>query len=151
MFLSTLDVGTTMIIVWFAVIIIAGVIEAMTMNLTSVWLCIAAFVSLLIAVFAPAELVWLQITVFFVISGILLLLIRPLTTKYLKRNSIKTNADSLVGMTAVCTKPILDGERGEVKIEGKFWSAISNENIQEDEKVVVLAIKGVKLVVKKHV
>jgi membrane protein implicated in regulation of membrane protease activity len=149
MFLA-LDIGTTMIIVWFAVIIISGIVEAMTMNLTSVWLSIAAFVSLLIAVFLP-EIVWLQITVFFVISIILLLLIRPLTTKYLKRNSIKTNADGLVGMTAVCTKPILDGERGEVKIEGKYWSAISNENIEEDEKVVVLAIKGVKLVVKKHV
>jgi membrane protein implicated in regulation of membrane protease activity len=149
MFLA-LDPGVTMIIVWFAVIIIAGIIEAMTLNLTSIWLSIAGFVSLLIAVFAPDAVPW-QISTFIVISIVLLLLIRPLTTKYLKRNTIKTNADSLVGMTAICTKPIVDGERGEVKIEGKYWSAISNENIKEDEKVVVLAIKGVKLVVKKHV
>ena len=148
MFLE-IGIGTTMLIVWFAVIIIAGIIEAMTMNLTSVWLAIAAFVTLIVAAIAP-EVVWLQITIFIVISVALLLLIRPLTTKYIKRNTINTNADSLVGKIAVCTKPILDGERGEVRIEGKYWTAVSNESIKEDEKVVVLAISGVKLVVKKQ-
>ncbi len=143
------DTGTLMLSIWFAVIIVAGVIEAMTMNLTSVWLAIAAFVTLIISVFLP-EIVWLQITIFIVVSVALLLLIRPLTRKFIKRNAINTNADSLIGKVAVCTKPILDGERGEVRIEGKIWTAISNENIEEDEKVVVLAIKGVKLVVKKH-
>ena len=42
------------------------------------------------------------------------------------------------------------GERGEVKIEGKIWTAIANENINNGDKVIVLAIKGVKLVVRKE-
>jgi membrane protein implicated in regulation of membrane protease activity len=138
-----------MIFVWFAIILIAGVIEALTMDLSSVWFSVGAFFALIIAIFAK-ELIWLQFVVFVVFSIALLLGLRPIFKRYIRKNEIKTNADSLVGKTAVCIKPIIDGERGEVKIEGKIWTAIANENISENEKVTVLAIKGVKLVVKKN-
>lgn len=147
MFLA-IDTPTTMILIWFAVIILAGVIEALTMDLSSIWFSAGAFFALLISIFT--ELIWLQVLVFIVFSVALLLGLRPMFKKYIKKNEIKTNADSLVGKTAVCIKPILDGERGEVKIEGKIWTAIANEDININEKVVVLAIKGVKLVVRKE-
>jgi membrane protein implicated in regulation of membrane protease activity len=67
----------------------------------------------------------------------------------MNRNEIKTNAQSLIGQEALCIKPILDHEWGEVKIQGKIWTAVSNENIYENERVVVLAISGVKLQVKR--
>jgi len=86
---------------------------------------------------------------FLVVSILSLLVLRPLFHKYIRKNEIKTNADRLVGKIAVCTKAIADGDRGEVKIEGKIWTSISNENIAVGEKVEVLAIDGVKLVVKK--
>ena len=45
---------------------------------------------------------------------------------YLLGNTlINTNADRLIGKVAVCTKMINVGERGEVKIDGKFWSSRS--------------------------
>lgn len=148
MFLA-IEIADAMIFVWFAVILIAGVIEALTMDLSSVWFSVGAFFALIISIFAK-ELIWLQFVVFVVFSIALLLGLRPIFKKYIRKNEIKTNADSLVGKTAVCIKPIIDGERGEVKIEGKIWTAIANENISENEKVTVLAIKGVKLVVKKN-
>jgi len=148
MFLAV-EYADVMIFVWFAIILIAGVIEALTMDLSSVWFSVGAFFALIIAIFAK-ELIWLQFVVFVVFSIALLLGLRPIFKKYIRKNEIKTNADSLVGKTAVCIKPIIDGERGEVKIEGKIWTAIANENISENEKVTVLAIKGVKLVVKKN-
>ncbi|MDY0140078.1 MAG: NfeD family protein [Candidatus Izemoplasmatales bacterium] len=150
MFLDiNIDIPTTMIFIWFAIIIIAGVIEALTMDLSSIWFAAGAFFALLFAIILP-EIIWLQILVFIIFSIALLLTLRPIFKKYIKKNEIKTNADSLVGKSAVCIKPILDGERGEVKVEGKIWTAISNENIQENEKVYILAIKGVKLVVRKE-
>ncbi|MFA7561625.1 MAG: NfeD family protein [Candidatus Izemoplasmatales bacterium] len=148
MFLAV-EYADVMIFVWFAIILIAGVIEALTMDLSSVWFSVGAFFALIIAIFAK-ELIWLQFVVFVVFSIALLLGLRPIFKRYIRKNEIKTNADSLVGKTAVCIKPIIDGERGEVKIEGKIWTAIANENISENEKVTVLAIKGVKLVVKKN-
>ena len=148
MFLA-IDIATTMIFIWFAVIIIAGVIEALTMDLSSIWFSAGAFFALIFAIFLP-DLIWVQVLIFIIFSVALLLVLRPLFKKYIKKNEIKTNSDALVGKYAICTKAILDGERGEVKIEGKIWTAIANEDILENEKVLVLAIKGVKLVVRKE-
>jgi len=148
MFLA-IDPANTMIFIWFAIIIFAGVTEALTMDLSSIWFAAGGFFALLIAIFWP-EMIWLQALVFILFSTTLLLILRPIFKRYVKKNEIKTNADSLIGKTATCIKPIIDGERGEVKVEGKIWTAIANEDIQEHEKVVILAIKGVKLVVRKE-
>ena len=143
-----IDIGTMMILVWFGLILLAGFIEATTMDLTSIWFSAGALIALIIAIFAPGA-VLAQILVFIAVSIGLLLLLRPIFREYIRKNKIRTNADKLVGKTAVCLKPIQDGERGEVKIDGKIWTAIANEDIDKDEKVEVLAIDGVKLVVKK--
>jgi membrane protein implicated in regulation of membrane protease activity len=148
MFLATLDPGTMMILIWFAVIILAGIIEASTMDLSSIWFSAGAFVSLILSIFLPEYYV-LQIVVFLIVSVLLLLGLRPVFKNYIRKNEIKTNADKLIGKVATCTKAIPEGERGEVKIDGKIWTAIANESIDINAKVEVLAIDGVKLVVKK--
>ncbi len=145
----TMDYGTIMVLVWFGIIILAAVVEAGTMDLSSIWFSVGAFFALLVAIFLPEEIL-IQSIVFLVASVALLLILRPLFKEHMRKNEIKTNADSLIGKTAVCLKAIKDGERGEVKIDGKIWTAISNEDIEIQEKVTVLAIKGVKLVVRKQ-
>ncbi len=147
MFLA-LDLATTMILVWFAVIILAAVIEAITMDLSSIWFSVGAFFALIVAIFSDSVLA--QAIVFIVASAALLLVLRPIFKNNMRKHEIKTNADSLIGKIGVCCKAIVNGERGEVRIEGKIWTAISNENIKEEEKVLILAIKGVKLVVRKQ-
>ncbi len=136
------------LIVWFAVFIFAAIIEASTMDLSSVWFSVGALVALIAGALGAGPVV--QIVLFIVISTALLIGLRPVFKKYLKRNDSKTNVDRLIGKTAICLKAILNGERGEVKIDGKIWTAIANENIQVNEKVTVLAIEGVKLVVQKQ-
>ena len=148
MFLS-IPTGTLMVLIWVAVIIFAAVVEAGTMDLSSIWFSAGALFALIVALIFPDEL-WLQVVVFLVVSVLLLVILRPVFKEHMKKNEIKTNADSLIGKIAVCTKEIKDGNRGEVKIEGKIWTAISNEDIELNEKVTVLAIKGVKLVVRKN-
>lgn len=136
-----------MIIIWFAVIIIAALIEINTMDLASIWFSAGALVSFILAIAKINAFV--QVGVFLVVSLLLLLSIRPIVKNYLKTNVISTNTDRLVGKVAICTKDIFAGERGEVKIDGKYWLAASSgtEDILLDDKVEVLAIEGVKLIV----
>ncbi|MCK4552065.1 MAG: NfeD family protein [Tenericutes bacterium] len=149
MFLSAIPIGTLMVLIWFAVIIVAAVIEAGTMDLSSVWFSAGALFALIVALIFP-DYIAVQVVVFLVVSILLLVILRPIFKEHMSKNKIKTNADSLIGKIAVCTKEIKNGDRGEVKIEGKIWTAISNEDIVSEEKVTVLAIKGVKLVVRKN-
>ena len=138
-----------MIVIWFVVIILAAVIEMNTMDLSSIWFSAGALFAF---VFALLNASWIvQLIIFLVISGLLLILVRPVVKRYLKTNIISTNSDRLVGKVAVCTKEIRHGERGEVKIDGKFWLAVTSgeEDIDVDERVEVLAIEGVKLIVDK--
>lgn len=145
----TIQIGTIMAIIWISVMVLALIIEGGTMDLSSVWFSAGALAALVVALIWPEAYIP-QIVVFILVSIALLILIRPIIKDKMKKNEIKTNADSLVGKVAVCTKDILNGERGEVKIEGKIWTAISNENVVIGDKVTVLAIKGVKLVVRKN-
>ena len=135
------------VIVWFVIIVMGALIEINTMDLTSIWFSAGALFAFIIAIAAGP--VWLQITIFVVVSLVLIVLIRPITKKYLKTNVVHTNTDRLVGKVATCTKMIPVGDRGEVKIDGKYWMAVttSQEDIEPDEKVEVLAVEGVKLVV----
>lgn len=136
-----------MIIIWFSLFVVAALIEMNTMDLTSIWFSVGSLLAFILAIAGASEA--LQITVFIVTSLVLILSVRPIAKKYLKTNVISTNTDRLVGKVAVCTKFIPAGERGEVKIDGKYWLAVSNgeDDIEVDEKVEVLAIEGVKLVV----
>ena len=139
-----------MIILWFTFIIITAIIEANTFDLSSIWLTIGALVSLILASFGVGT-VW-QIITFALVSAVLLVSLRPICKKYLRKDGVKTNSDSLIGQLATVTKAIPEGERGEVKIDGKIWTAISEENseITVGEKVIVLGITGVKLIVRRN-
>ncbi len=138
-----------MIIVWFSVILIAAFIEVVTLDLTSLWFSIGAVFSFILAIFGVGAGV--QVGVFIGASLFLILSVRPLAKKYFRTNIVGTNVDRLVGKIAICTKEIPPGERGEVRVEGKYWTAISSgtETVQVDDKVEILAIEGAKLIVVK--
>jgi membrane protein implicated in regulation of membrane protease activity len=146
--ITLLVVSEYIVFIWFGVIILATVIEASTMDLSSIWFSVGALIALIASAFGANEVV--QMLLFIVVSAGLLIGLRPLFKKYVKRNNSSTNVDSLIGKTAVCLKGFSDGERGEVKIDGKIWTAISKDTILVNDKVTVLAIEGVKLVVQKN-
>lgn len=138
-----------MIIIWFVIIIVAALIEMNTMDLTSIWFSVGALVAFVLSLTKVSMPV--QVIAFLVVSVILVIAVRPVAKNYFKSNTISTNSDRLVGKVATCTKPIGLGERGEVKIDGKYWLAVTSgdKDIEIDEKVEVLAIEGVKLIVDK--
>ena len=89
---------------WLALMVVFLATEAGTVTLISAWFAAGALAAL-IAAFLGAE-IWLQVTVFFVVSVALLICLRPLARKYLKPRIVRTNVDSLIGSEGYVTADI---------------------------------------------
>lgn len=133
---------------WLITIIFLIFLEALSVNLTSIWFVISGLVSLVLSFFIDSFII--QFSVFVILGVILLITTKPILKKFLKVNYEKTNLDRVIGMKGVVTSKIEPLNVGEVKVDGKRWSAVSNSVIEQDEIVEVLKIDGVKLIVKKE-
>lgn len=147
--LAIIPFNVAMVLVWVAVMIIAVVIELMTTDLSSIWAGLGGLVAMIVSLFC--HIWWVQLVVFIVITLLGLLLVKPYVKRYVGRNEVKTNSEALVGKIGVVTADIVDGGIGAVHIDGKEWSAIAKDTdatLLKDSKVEVVAIEGVKLIVK---
>ena len=137
-------------IVWLSAAIFFLIIESITVELISIWFTGGSIIAMVLALL-NVDLGW-QIAGFCATSILLILFTRPIVARYLKRNESKTNVDSLIGAIATVTKDINPDDRGEVKVNGQYWLAISSDNnlIETGNKVSILAIEGAKLIVKKY-
>ena len=133
--------------VWLGIAVILIIIEAATVNLATVWFALGALVSMVLA-FLDLPLVW-QILLFLIISSVLLIFTRPVAVKKLKIGSVKTNAESIVGSTALTMSEITADDKGQVKINGQIWTAApaAEEPIPAETKVLIEKIEGVTLYV----
>lgn len=141
--------GFTSEIFWLALLIILVVVELATVGLFTIWFAAGALAAEVVAWFnAP---IWLQIVVFIVVSVLMLIYTRPFAMKYINKDQVKTNVDSMIGRQAVVTKPIdnVKGE-GQVVIQGMEWTARSEQDdlkFEVDDVVEIRAVSGVKLIV----
>ncbi len=144
-----LDFYSIMAIVWAVFIVATAIIELQTADLVTIWFTIGGIGALIAALFK--QNFWVQIVIFLGISIIAIILTRPLAKKLQQKEIIKTNSDKVIGKLAIVTKKIEVDEIGEVKIEGKLWRAINNNGMsfEENEKVLIEAISGTKLIVSK--
>ena len=133
---------------WLLIIIILTTIEVITTNLVSVWFIASAIISLIVSFFTDSFLI--QFAIFVLGGAIFLLLTNPLLKKKLATKKIPTNIDRILGMKGKVTEKIMPNEIGEVYVDGKKWSAYSNETIEINELVIIEAINGVKLKVRKE-
>ena len=108
--------------IWLAALVIFAILEAATSTLVSLWF-IGGSLTAMLAALCGAD-IWLQILLFFAVSALLLVAIRPLAKKCLIPNAQATNARGNIGKRAVVTEQIdtLNG-KGAVKIDGVEWSA----------------------------
>ena len=136
-------------ILWLIVLIVTLVIEAMTMGLTTIWFSGGALAAMIVELLKGS--ISIQVIVFLVISLILLFYTRPIAVKHFNKKREKTNLDSVIGKTAVVTIPIHNlKETGQVMLDGKEWTARSNDSSKQFDKdalVKVVSINGVKLMV----
>ncbi len=132
-----------MVWIWVGIIIALTLIEVSTVNLVTVWYVASAIVSLVLSFFIDEFFV--QFLVFVILGTILLITTRDYLLKLLNKHKEKTNLDRVVGMEGLVTQEISKNNPGEVKVDGKRWTAISDKKIKIDSTVKVLEIDGVKL------
>jgi len=136
-------------IIWFLLMVVFLIVEAACpIHLISIWFAVGAFVSM-IASFLGGQ-VWLQITLFLVISGALLALLWPLVRKFLRPSLTKTNVDSVIGSTGLVTAAIDNvSAQGQVKLGAMEWTARSTSGapISQGTLIRVDRIEGVKVFV----
>ncbi len=133
---------------WLTVVIVLSIIEVSTVNLVSIWFIASAIVSLVISLVYPNW--FLEFFTFVILGVVLLVTTKPIIKKYIKIKPAKTNLDRVVGMKGIVTENISKHKTGEVKVDGKFWSAQADKTIKKDEEVIVEKIDGVKLLVRKE-
>lgn len=131
---------------WLLFIIVLGFIEASTINLVSIWFIISGLLALVLSFFVDSFAI--QFGVFVVVGILLMITTRTTLEKKLVRKE-KTNLDRIIGMKGVVTEDISEMVVGEVLVDGKKWSATSNDNLKKDEVVRILKINGVKLEVER--
>lgn len=134
--------------VWLFVCLIAFIFEIITPGaLVSVWFLIGGLGALLVSL-----LHWsfeIQIALFFALSLLCIILVRPIVSRYFYKQKVPTNFDRLIGETGLVVKDITRDSWGQVSVQGKIWHAISEhkDGIQQGVRVKIVAIDGVKLVV----
>ena len=132
-----------MVWIWLGLVITLTLIEVLTTNLVTIWYIASALIALILSFFVDSYLI--QFSVFVILGTILLFTTRDYLLKLIVKRNERTNLDRVVGMTAIVTEEITKKNPGEVKVDGKRWTAISDKKIKVDSTVKVLEIDGVKL------
>lgn len=130
----------------FAAMIITEIATATA--LVSIWFALGALAAF--AVSAVGFGFTAQIVVFIAVSVLLLIFTKPFVKKVIKPGYTPTNTDRLLGELCIVVDGIDDmGSKGSVIIDGKEWSAVSDDGkpIESGSRAKVMDIRGVKLVV----
>lgn len=134
---------------WILIAILCGAVEIFTAGFWFLWLAIAA---LLVAIAAGLGLLTAlpgQLLVFSIITLVLIVFTRPLVMKTIKSHDKVSNVKALIGQQGMSLTPISPLNYGQVKVNGEIWTAVSKEYIEDNIRVVVTGVDGVKLVVDK--
>jgi membrane protein implicated in regulation of membrane protease activity len=139
--------------IWFIVAVAFLIIEALTVDLVSVWFAASALIMGVVAAIFPELDVWWEIGIFVALSFVLVLSTRKLVKKFFKRKKgQETNLELNIGHTAIVVEEIDNlHEKGSVKINGLIWTARSEngEVIEEGALVVFKSISGNKAFVER--
>ena len=136
-------------IIWTGLLLAFIIVEAACpLHLVSVWFAVGSLAALITCMLGGA--LWLQITLFVVVSGGLLAALWPLTKKYLTPKLVSTNIDSVIGSVGLVTTAIDNIEaHGQVKLGSMEWTArsTSGQPIEAGVRIRVDRIEGVKVFV----
>lgn len=135
--------------IWLGLMVVFLITEAVcAIHLVSIWFAAGAFVAMIAAALGAG--LWLQVTLFLLVSGALLALLWPMVKKFLRPNLKKTNLDSIIGTSGLVTVTVDNlSATGQVKLNGMEWTARSTSGkiIDPNTEVKVDRIEGVKVFV----
>lgn len=132
-----------MFYLWATIVILLAIVEAMTINIVTIWYVISGLITIIVSFFTNNFLI--QFGVFSLLGTGFLITTRPILKKFINTKSEKTNIDRIIGMNGIVTETIKKNQIGEVKVDGKRWSAISDKKLEKNKQVKILEIVGVKL------
>ena len=135
-------------VIWFALLILFIWVEAATVTMVSAWFALGALAAV-IAALAGGQL-WLQIVLFFGVSGVSLALLRPISKKHFNTKLTPTNVDAMADKLCLVVTDIDNfAARGQVKVGDVEWSARSTDGspIPAGTQVKVDRVEGVKVYV----
>jgi len=141
-----------LLIVWISMFVVLILIELLTLGLTTIWFAGGTLVAMIANVLGANNIV--QWVLFFLASIILLVATRPFAVRFLNKDRVTTNADSLIGQLGVVDQEIDNLKAmGNIMINGQDWTARSASTdllIEKGKTVVVKSIEGVKLIVEEQ-
>lgn len=144
--MTIFGVTVSLATLWFLAAGILAVIEAISLGLISIWFAGGA-VGAAIAAMLGAPLI-VQVIVFLALSAILVGITRPLAKKRLNAKTERTNVDALIGQTGMVEEKITQYRPGQVRADGKIWTAAcTSGEIEKGAIVIIKSIKGVTIMV----
>ena len=131
---------------WLLVVVCLAIIEMSTTALVSIWFVLSGLLAMITSLFT--DNITIQIAIF-VIFGLIFMLLTKNIVKKVMPKKIKTNLDRIIGMDGIVTEKISKNKPGEVKVDGKRWTAVANETIEEGNIVKIKEINSTKLTVER--
>ena len=136
-------------IIWAGLLVLFLIIEAACpIHLVSIWFAAGALTAALAAWLGGP--IWLQATLFVIVSGSLLACLWPLVRKWLNPRRTATNLDAVIGSVGLVTVAVDNVTAvGQVKLGTMEWTARSTSGAPIPEGTLVRAdrIEGVKVFV----
>lgn len=136
------------VFIWIVFAVFMLICEALTTQLVSIWFVIGGVAAAVTCIFTDNILI--QSIVFIVVSLVCLIATRPFVKKFNAKKKEPTNSDRLIGRVGIVTLDIINSKgEGQVNVDGKIWSAKSDDEreIKKGANVRITAIEGVKLIV----
>lgn len=132
-------------IIWLVLMVAFLIAEGATVVMVSLWFAVGALGAMVASLLGAP--VWLQVSLFLVVSALLLAALRPMVRKHFTPKLSKTNVDAIVGSKGYVTADIDNiSATGTVKLGAMEWTARSSAGtvIPRGTLVQVDKIEGVK-------
>ena len=139
-------------VIWLIFSGICFLAEIATEGFLICWLGVGGLCAMGLSFLWPANYL-AQIIIMTVVSTILILSTKKLTSKMTKKDDVPTNVYSILGKKAVVSQAIDNVKgQGQIKIDGDICSARNEDDddvISEGDTVEIIRIDGVKVIVRK--
>ncbi|AHA75503.1 MULTISPECIES: NfeD family protein [Bacillus] len=134
---------------WFILAGIFLLVELLSLQLYFLWLSMGFIVGGLMSFIVP-DVFTLQMIVGMIMSIILTICTKPITTHFQTTIGFNNTVDQLTGETGMVIRDIPHDGEGIVKVGKETWTARSRVKIKSGQKVIVMSRKSTVLYVKEE-
>jgi membrane protein implicated in regulation of membrane protease activity len=134
---------------WIIIAALVVMTDILTSNFLFSWFAVGAFASMIAFLFDANT--GTQIIIFLLVNLVTISIGYPLTRKNLKKKveRLPLMEEKYIGLVKEAVEEIKD--EGRIKIEGIYWGVKNvGEEIKTGEKFKIIAIDGIKLLIKKE-